>query len=65
MESLSELLEEELKDIYNAENQLIKALPKMAKKATAPALKQAFTSHLKETEGHVQRPRKDRAVPGH
>jgi ferritin-like metal-binding protein YciE len=55
MESLHELLEDELKDIYNAENQLLKALPKMAKKANSPKLKEAFTSHLKETEGHVQR----------
>jgi ferritin-like metal-binding protein YciE len=55
MDTLAELLEDELKDIFNAENQLIKALPKMAKKATSPKLKQAFTSHLKETEGHVQR----------
>jgi ferritin-like metal-binding protein YciE len=55
MDTLEDLLEDELKDIYNAENQLLKALPKMAKKASAEALKAAFTSHLKETEGHVQR----------
>lgn len=55
MESLTELLEDELKDLYSAENQLVKALPKMAKKAASATLKQAFTSHLKETEGHVQR----------
>jgi len=55
LESLSDLLEDELKDLFSAENQLLKALPKMAKRATAPALKEAFTEHLKETEGHVAR----------
>ena len=55
MNSLSELLEDELKDIYNAENQLTKALPKMAKKASSPSLKEAFTSHLEETKGHISR----------
>ena len=55
MDSLSELLEDELKDIYNAENQLTKALPKMAKKASSPSLKKAFTSHLAETQGHIER----------
>lgn len=55
MNSLSDLLEDELKDLYSAEKQLLKALPKMAKKATTPALQKAFTSHLKETEGHVAR----------
>jgi ferritin-like metal-binding protein YciE len=55
MDTLTELLEDELKDIYNAESQLLKALPKMAQKATSAALKAALTTHLKETEGHVQR----------
>jgi ferritin-like metal-binding protein YciE len=55
MDSLSDLLEDELKDLYSAENQLLKALPKMAKKASSEQLKTAFTSHLKETEGHVER----------
>jgi len=55
MDSLPDLLEDELKDIYSAENQLVKALPKMAKKATSPTLKKAFTDHLKQTEGHVVR----------
>ena len=55
MDSLSDLLEDELKDLFSAENQLIKALPKMAKKASAASLKQALTSHLKETEGQVAR----------
>jgi ferritin-like metal-binding protein YciE len=55
MDSLDALLEDELKDLYSAENQLIKALPKMAKKASSAALKSAFTDHLKQTEGHVAR----------
>jgi ferritin-like metal-binding protein YciE len=55
MESLKDLFLDQLKDLYNAENQLVKALPKMAKAATAPQLQEAFTSHLEETKGHVQR----------
>src|ERR1700689_5221317 len=55
MESLSDLMEDELKDLYSAENQLLKALPKMAKKASSGSLKEAFAGHLKETEGHVKR----------
>jgi len=55
VDSLHELMVDELKDLYSAENQLLKALPKMAKKASSPELKEAFTSHLKETEGHAKR----------
>ena len=55
IESLDKLLEDELKDLFNAENQLLKALPKMAKAAGSPSLKKAFTSHLKETEKQVDR----------
>lgn len=55
LNTLSELLIDELKDLYNAENQLVKALPKMAKAATDPDLKAAFTGHLAETKGHVER----------
>lgn len=55
MESLRDLMIDELKDLYSAENQIIKALPKMMKKATSPDLKQGFEKHLKETEGHVER----------
>jgi ferritin-like metal-binding protein YciE len=55
MESLSTLMEDELRDLYSAENQLLKALPKMAKKTSSSQLKSAFTGHLKETEGHVKR----------
>jgi len=55
MDSLKDLYIDELKDLYNAENQLLKALPKMAKKASAPELKRAFQDHLLQTEGHVNR----------
>ena len=44
-----------MRDLYNAENQLLKALPKMAKRATTPELKEAFESHLEETQTHVER----------
>lgn len=53
--SLMKLFEDELKDIYWAEKALTKALPKMAKKATAPELVQAIEKHLKETEKQVQK----------
>ena len=46
---------EELADMYDAERRIIKALPKMAKAATCPDLKNAIQSHLKETEGHVKK----------
>lgn len=55
MESLKDLMIDELKDLYSAENQILKALPKMIKKATSPELKSGFEKHLKETEGHVER----------
>jgi len=55
MESLQELLIQDLRDLYSAENQLLKAMPKMAKKATNPDLKKAFETHMRETEGQVQR----------
>lgn len=52
---LEELLVDELKDIYSAENQIIKALPKMAKAASSPELKRAFERHLEETKRQVER----------
>ena len=55
LDSLEKLFLEELKDIYNAEKQLTRALPRMAKAAESPELQQAFTNHLKETEGQIQR----------
>ena len=55
LESLNELFVNELKDVLNAEKQLVRALPKMAKAAQSPELQQAFKKHLAETEGHVER----------
>jgi len=55
LETLKELYVNELRDLYNAENQLIKALPKMAKGASSDDLKEAFEKHLEQTKGHVQR----------
>lgn len=55
LDSLRTLWIEEMKDLYNAENQLLKALPKMAKTATTPELKEAFETHLEETQTHVER----------
>jgi len=54
-ETLRELYVDELKDIYNAETQLVKALPKMAEAATSEDLRKGFEDHLEQTKGHVQR----------
>lgn len=53
--SIQDLLVQEIKDLYSAEGQLVKALPKMAKTARHPKLKQAFETHLEQTEEHVAR----------
>ncbi|UXN74847.1 ferritin-like domain-containing protein [Devosia sp. A8/3-2] len=53
--TLDDLFLDTLKDIYYAERQIVKTLPKMAKAATAPELKAGFEQHLSETEGHVER----------
>lgn len=55
LESLDQLLEEELKDLYSAEAQLVKALPKMAKAASNAMLRDGFLAHLEETKGQVER----------
>lgn len=55
LDSLRELYVEKLKDLYSAENQIIRALPRMIKGATTPELQQALQDHLKVTEGHVRR----------
>ncbi len=55
MKSLQDLFVDQLKDLYNAENQLVKALPKVAKTAKNPELKKAVEEHLEETKGHVTR----------
>src|SRR3984957_10794150 len=53
--ALRELYVDELRDIYSAENQLVKALPKMAKAANSSELRSGFEEHLEQTKGHVQR----------
>lgn len=55
LDSLRDLYVDELKDLYSAENQLLKALPKMAKAASVPELKAAFEEHLEITRGQVSR----------
>ncbi|MFO7444948.1 MAG: ferritin-like domain-containing protein [Ignavibacteriaceae bacterium] len=55
VKTLEDLFLDELKDIYNAENQLSKALPKMAKKAVSEELRTAIEDHLKETENQIER----------
>jgi ferritin-like metal-binding protein YciE len=52
---LKHLYVEELKDLYNAENQLVKALPKMVKASTSEDLRDGFAEHLEQTKGHVAR----------
>jgi ferritin-like metal-binding protein YciE len=54
-EGLKELYIDELKDLYNAENQLVKALPKMAKATSSDDLRKGFEEHLAQTKDHVQR----------
>ena len=55
MKSLQDLLVEELKDLYSAENQILKALPRMIRKASHPQLKKAFTTHERQTRQQVAR----------
>jgi ferritin-like metal-binding protein YciE len=55
MQNLEDLLKEDLKDVLHAENQIVKALPKMIKKTSNPELKDAMSTHLEETKGHVER----------
>ena len=58
MPQVRELLVEELQDLLHAENQLVGALPKMAKAARHPKLREAFEKHLLQTQGHVERLKK-------
>ena len=53
--TFDDLFLHQLQDVYYAENQITKALPKMAEKATAPGLRQGFETHLRETEGQIAR----------
>jgi ferritin-like metal-binding protein YciE len=55
LDTLQKLYTDELRDLYNAENQLLKALPKLAKAASSEDLKEAFEKHLEQTKGHVKR----------
>ncbi len=55
IDSLEKLFIEELRDLYSAENQILKALPKMSKAATSPELKAGFDKHLEETKVQVER----------
>lgn len=55
LNSLQDLFIDELKDVYHAENQITKALPKMAAAATSPELKAAFETHLQETQNQIKR----------
>src|SRR5688572_29256735 len=55
LDTLSALFLDQLKDIYNAEKQLTKALPKLAKAASSPELQEALTTHLEETQGQIER----------
>lgn len=55
VKTVQDLFLEELRDIYHAEKQILKALPKMAKAATHPELKQAFELHHQQTQGQVER----------
>lgn len=55
MKELGKLFEHTLMDVYYAENQILKALPKLAKKAKSPDLKKAFETHLTQTQGQVKR----------
>jgi len=55
IQTMNDLFVHQLQDVYYAENQLVKALPKMAQKASDPQLKQGFLTHLEETRTHVKR----------
>jgi ferritin-like metal-binding protein YciE len=55
MKTLQDLFADEIKDLYSAETQIVKALPKMAKAASSSELKEAFEEHLEQTKGHVER----------
>src|ERR1700735_13510 len=55
IETMEDLFLEQVEDLYDAEKRLVKALPKMAEASTSQTLRQAFESHLMETEGHVSR----------
>jgi ferritin-like metal-binding protein YciE len=55
VDTVEKLLMNELKDLYSAEKQITRALPKMAKAASSEELREAFQTHLEETRGHIER----------
>jgi ferritin-like metal-binding protein YciE len=55
LQTIDALFEHELQDLHSAEQQLVKALPKMAKNATSEELRRAFETHLEQTHGHLER----------
>lgn len=55
LNSMEDVLREQVEDLYSAENQLVRALPKVAQAASSPELKKAIDEHLEETRGHVRR----------
>lgn len=65
IKTMDDLFVHQLQDIYYAEKQILKALPKMIDKATNPQLKAGFEQHLRETEGHVQRVEQVFEMHGH
>jgi ferritin-like metal-binding protein YciE len=64
VETMQELLIDELKDLYSAEKQIVRALPKLAKAASSPELQQALLNHLEETKGQVERLEKISEIVG-
>jgi ferritin-like metal-binding protein YciE len=64
LDSLQDVLEEQLSDLHSAEQQLVQALPKLEQAASADALKEAFRTHLEETREHVRRIEEARAELG-
>lgn len=64
MESLQDLFQEQIKDLYSAENQLLKAMPKMAKKASSEKLQKAIEDHRVQTEQQVERLKKIGEIGG-
>src|SRR5689334_12214151 len=55
LNTLSDIFEDELRDVYDAEKQILKALPKVIKGVSNESLRQALADHLEETHGHVER----------
>jgi ferritin-like metal-binding protein YciE len=65
LRTLQDLLHDQVRDLYDAERQLVKALPKMVKAASNPSLRQSFETHLRETEHQIERLEKVFELLGH